>query len=387
MTVLSAEVNTLQLPIPIMSLQRQYEAIGTQLEAAAISVLQSGVYILGNEVKTFETAFAQRTQCKHAIGVANGTDSLYLALRALGVGEGDEVITTSFSYIATSEAIVRTGATPIFTDLADDGTYLMNIASIESLVTPRTKAILPVHLYGQACDMDAIMAIAKKHHLGVVEDCAQAVDATWNGKPVGSFGDFGSFSFFPTKNLGCAGDGGLLTCQDDDLAGKVRSLRVHGQNAFASYNHTSEGMNSRLDEIQAAILNVKLPYLADWSASRNAIADRYTEALKTCQFLTLPTVQKQAESVFHQYTVALTANAPLNRDAVLKALEAKGIMARVYYPITLPLQGMHANLGYKKGQLPIAERLADTVFSLPMFPELLAEEQAYICKTLLEILS
>jgi dTDP-4-amino-4,6-dideoxygalactose transaminase len=386
MTVLSAEVNTLQLPIPIMSLTRQYEAIGNQLEAAAIKVLQSGVYILGSEVKTFETAFAQRTHCNHAIGVANGTDSLYLALRALGVGEGDEVITTSFSYIATSEAIVRTGATPVFTDLADDGTYLMNIGSIESLITPRTKAILPVHLYGQACDMDALMTVAKKHNLGVVEDCAQAVDATWNGKPVGSFGDFGSFSFFPTKNLGCAGDGGMLTCQDDDLAGKVRSLRVHGQNAFASYNHTSEGMNSRLDEIQAAILNVKLPYLADWSASRNAIATRYTEALKTCPFLTLPTVQKQAESVFHQYTVALTAEAPLNRDAVLKALEAKGIMARVYYPITLPLQGMHANLGIKKGQLPVAEHLADTVFSLPMFPELLAEEQAYICKTLLEIL-
>jgi dTDP-4-amino-4,6-dideoxygalactose transaminase len=386
MTVLSAEVNTLQLPIPIMSLQRQYEAIGKQLEAAAIKVLQSGVYILGSEVRAFEATFAQRTQCKYAIGVANGTDSLYLALRALGVGEGDEVITTSFSYIATSEAIVRTGATPVFTDLADDGTYLMAINSIESLITQRTKAILPVHLYGQACDMDAIMAIANKHQLGVVEDCAQAVDATWNGKPVGSFGDFGSFSFFPTKNLGCAGDGGLLTCQDDDLAGKVRSLRVHGQNAFASYNHTNEGMNSRLDEIQAAILTVKLPYLTQWSANRNVIATKYTTALKACKFLVFPTVQKHSESVFHQYTVALTADAPLNREAVLKALEAKGIMARVYYPITLPLQGMHANLGIKKGQLPVAERLADTVFSLPMFPELLAEEQAYICETLLEIL-
>ncbi len=213
---MALQSETLQLPIPIMSLQRQYQAIGTQLEQAAISVLQSGHYILGTQVKTFETAFAQRTHCNHAIGVANGTDSLYLALRALGVGQGDEVITTSFSYIATSEAIVRTGATPIFTDLADDGTYLMDITQIRERITPKTKAILPVHLYGQACNMDALMGIARQHNLGVVEDCAQAVDATWNGKPVGSFGDFGSFSFFPTKNLGCAGDGGLLTCQDDD---------------------------------------------------------------------------------------------------------------------------------------------------------------------------
>lgn len=383
---MALQSETLQLPIPIMSLQRQYQAIGTQLEQAAISVLQSGHYILGTQVKTFETAFAQRTHCNHAIGVANGTDSLYLALRALGVGQGDEVITTSFSYIATSEAIVRTGATPIFTDLADDGTYLMDITQIRERITPKTKAILPVHLYGQACNMDALMGIARQHNLGVVEDCAQAVDATWNGKPVGSFGDFGSFSFFPTKNLGCAGDGGLLTCQDDDLAAKVRSLRVHGQNAFASYNHTSEGMNSRLDEIQAAILNVKLPHLQAWSASRNAIAARYTAALQQCPFLVLPTIQPQAGHVFHQYTVALTEDSPLKRDAVLQALEAKGIMARVYYPIVLPLQGMHTELGYQVGQLPVAERLAETVFSLPMFPELTEAEQAYICETLLNIL-
>jgi dTDP-4-amino-4,6-dideoxygalactose transaminase len=354
------------------------------LEQAATGVLQSGNYILGPQVKTFEAAFAQRTQCKHAIGVANGTDSLYLALRALGVGHGDEVITTSFSYIATSEAIVRTGATPVFTDLADDGTYLMDITQITERITQKTKAILPVHLYGQACNMEAIMTIARQHNLGVVEDCAQAVDATWNGQPVGSFGDFGSFSFFPTKNLGCAGDGGLLTCQDDALAAKVRSLRVHGQNAFASYNHTSEGMNSRLDEIQAAILNVKLPHLQAWSASRNAIATRYTQALQQCPFLTLPVTQPQAGHVFHQYTIALTKDSPLKRDAVLQALEAKGIMARVYYPIILPLQGMHAELNYHTGQLPIAERLADTVFSLPMFPELTEAEQVYICETLQE---
>jgi dTDP-4-amino-4,6-dideoxygalactose transaminase len=376
--------STSHAPIPIMRLDRQYSELQEAFEHAALSVMRSGVYILGPNVTALEAELAQRVGCAHGIGVANGTDSLYLCLRALGIGHGDEVITTPMSYIATSEAIVRAGATPVFVDIVDDATYLIDINAVEAAITPRTKGIIPVHLYGQAVDMDALMAVARKHQLAVVEDCAQAIDATWNGQAVGSFGDMGSFSFFPTKNLGAFGDGGMITCHNEAHNTRLRQIRVHGQTS--SYDHTHEGMNSRLDELQAALVRVKLPHLHRWAKRRAELARVYIEALAPIKCLLLPHVQGEAGHVFHQFTIAVKEEAPLNRDALVEALNAEGIGVRVYYPIPLHLQGMHKALGYTAGQLPIAERACKQVLSLPMFPEMDASEQARVIETLQRLL-
>jgi dTDP-4-amino-4,6-dideoxygalactose transaminase len=372
-------------PIPIMRLDRQYQALQTEFETVALKVMRSGVYILGPNVTALEAEMAQRTQCAYGIGVANGTDSLYLCLRALGIGPGDEVITTPMSYIATSEAIIRAGATPVFVDIMDDATYLMDLSAVEAAITPRTRGIMPVHLYGQAVNMDALMALANRHGLAVVEDCAQAIDATWNAKPVGSFGEMGSFSFFPTKNLGAFGDGGMITCQNEAHNTRLRQIRVHGQTA--SYDHAHEGMNSRLDELQAALVRVKLPHLQEWAERRRSLANTYTEGLKGLSVLRLPHIQPEAGHVFHQYTVAVQTPAPLNRDALIEALNESGIGVRVYYPIPLHLQGMHRSLGYRVGQLPVAERVCQQVFSLPMFPEMLPDEQHRVMETLHQLLA
>jgi dTDP-4-amino-4,6-dideoxygalactose transaminase len=368
-----------------MRLDRQYAALQAEFEAAALSVMRSGIYILGDNVKALEAELAQRTGSGFGIGVANGTDSLYLALRALNVGTGDEVITTPMSYIATSEAIVRAGATPVFVDIVDDATYLMDVSAVEKAITPKTKAIIPVHLYGQAVNMDALMSLAKAHHLAVVEDCAQAVDATWKGKPVGGFGDIGSFSFFPTKNLGAFGDGGMLTTSCAEKAQLLRQLRVHGQTS--TYDHAHEGMNSRLDELQAALVRVKVPHLSAWGDARQRIAQRYTNALEALSVLELPRTQTEAGHVFHQYTVALKAEAGLDRDDVVARLQELGVGVRVYYPIPLHLQGMHHDLGYSAGAFPVAEKACENVFSLPIFPELSDDEQSYVIETLKKILS
>lgn len=370
--------------VPILNLSRQYAAHQEAFEAAALRVLRSGSYILGPDVAALEVAFAERVQAQHGIGVANGTDSLYLALLAMGVGAGDEVITTCMSYIATSEVIARVGATPVFVDIVDDGSYLLDLGKVEAAITPRTKAIIPVHLFGQAVNMTRLMAIAKAHDLRVIEDCAQAVDATWEGVPVGAIGDVGSFSFFPSKNLGGFGDGGMLTCNDDALAAKLRVLRVHGQTA--TYDHALEGMNSRLDALQAALIHVKLPHLAGWTAQRQAHAAAYSEAFANHPLLQTPTLAAGATHVFHQYTLALAPEAPFSRDALVERLNAQGVGARIYYPIPLHLQGLHRKLGYEAGSLPIGEGLAQRVFSLPMFPELEADERAYVIDVLLQTL-
>jgi dTDP-4-amino-4,6-dideoxygalactose transaminase len=368
-----------------MRLDRQYTALQAEFEAAALTVMRSGIYILGDNVKALEAELAERTESGFGIGVANGTDSLYLALRALNVGVGDEVITTPMSYIATSEAIVRAGATPVFVDIVDDATYLMDVSAVEKAITPKTKAIIPVHLYGQAVNMDALMSLAKAHHLAVVEDCAQAVDATWKGKPVGGFGDMGSFSFFPTKNLGAFGDGGMLTTSSAEKAQLLRQLRVHGQTS--TYDHAHEGMNSRLDELQAALVRVKVPHLTAWGDARQRIAQRYTNALQDLAVLELPRTQAEAGHVFHQYTVALKADSGFKRDDVVARLQELGVGVRVYYPIPLHLQGMHHDLGYTAGAFPVAEKACENVFSLPIFPELSDDEQAYVMETLKKVLN
>ena len=372
----SPTITPAPLLVPLLALDRQHHTLGPALSQAVNDVLTSGHFILGPQVQAFENALAQRVGVPFALGVANGSDALYLALKALGIGAGDEVITTSLSYIATSESIQRCGATPVFADVVDDGTFLIDLTHAERLITPRTKALLPVHLYGQAVNMGACMVLAKAHGLAVVEDCAQAIDAAWQGQAVGSFGDVGCFSFFPTKNLGAAGDAGAVCCKDEALYQKLKQLRVHGQSS--QYNHSSEGINSRLDEMQAAVLNVKLPHLQSWSEARRAIAKRYQAGLVGLEGLALPVVHPQANSVFHQFTVAVQPNAPLRRQALMEALEAQGVATRIYYPIALHLQGMHAHLGYQAGALPTAEALAEQVLSLPMYPELTEAEQDYV---------
>ena len=266
--------------VPPFSLSQQIEDLGSDLEEAVLAGLRSGQYIGGAQVKTFEESFAAYVGCAHAIGCNSGTDALVLALRAMGIGQGDEVITCSFSFFATAEAISCVGATPVFVDV-DPTTCLIDLTQIEAAITKRTKALIPVHLFGRPVDMDALMAVAERHHLRVIEDCAQATGATWNGRPVGSIGDVGCFSFFPTKNLGAAGDGGAATTNDPQLAQTMRELAVHGMPK--RYLHTALGYNSRLDALQAAVLNVKLPRLQGWIEKRKAIAKRYRELYPTFQ--------------------------------------------------------------------------------------------------------
>lgn len=352
--------------VSMLNLSKQVAALQPGLDQAIARVLESGHFILGPQVSQLEGDIARYLQVPHAIGVASGSDALYLALKAAGIGPGDEVITTAFSYIATSESIARAGARPVFAEIQAD-TFNIDVDDVKNRLTPNTKAILPVHLYGQAVEMEALMALARANNLLVIEDCAQAIGATDNGRAVGSFGDFGCFSFFPTKNLGAFGDGGLVTCLDEAMARRVKMLRVHGSET--KYNHTlAGGVNSRLDELQAAILNVKLPHLNSWSDARRAIAQRYTEAFAGLEGITTPTSRPGADHVFHQYTLRI-ANG--QRDALQTLLrDGFGVTSMVYYPIPLHLQGMHQNLGYQPGELPITERVANEVLSLPIYPEM-----------------
>jgi dTDP-4-amino-4,6-dideoxygalactose transaminase len=349
-----------------------------------IDVAASGHYILGPNVQAFEKEMAAFLNVKHVIGCANGTDALFLALQALKIGPGDEVITTPFSYMATSESIVRAGAKPVFTDI-DPRTFNMNLDDIEALITPNTKAILPVHLYGQAVDMERLAAIAKKHNLFIVEDCAQAIGAEFKGQKVGTFGDIGCFSFFPSKNLGCFGDGGMVTTNDDALAERLKMLRVHGSRK--RYYHEEPGLNSRLDELQAAILRVKLPCLNEWSEARRTVAQRYNQLLAPLsEFVETPFVDPNTVPVFHQYTIKLK-NAPAGfRDQIQAALQEEGIQSMIYYPVPLYAQKTHEDLGYTPAQFPITETISQQVLSLPMFPELTEEEQQTVAAALAKVL-
>jgi dTDP-4-amino-4,6-dideoxygalactose transaminase len=371
--------------IPVLDLTAQYQALKTDIDAAMQQVAAAGRYILGPNVKALETEVAAYCDCQHAIGVGNGTDALHLALRALRIGPGDEVITTPFTFIATTEAIGMVGASPVFVDI-DPDTFNLDSARIEPAITARTKAILPVHLYGQPCDMDPIMEIARAHGLWVVEDCAQAIGATYKGKRVGSFGDVGCLSFFPSKNLGCIGDGGMVVTNDPEVAERVEMLRRHG--GKVKYHHTELGLNSRLDELQAAILRVKLPHLEGWSRARREIAAGYNRRLATLEGIIRPvelgspdacTPSPLVNCVYHQYTVRVR-----DRDALQLRLKAAGIETMVYYPVPLHLQEVHADLGYSERAFPIAERVAAECLSLPMFPELTEAQQEAVLAALAE---
>jgi len=367
------------MQIPILDSKRQYEKIGAEIEREVIETLRSGSYILGKHNKAFEEEIAKYTGAKHAIALNSGTDALHLALRALDIGAGDEVITVAFTFVATTEAIGIVGAKPVFVDI-DPNTFNIDVKKIENAITPRTKAILPVHLYGQPCDMDIIIDIARRHDLFVIEDACQAIGATYKGKMVGTIGDVGCFSFYPTKNLGAMGDGGLLTTNSSVVKDRVIALRNHG--GAVRYYHDEIGVNSRLDEIQAAILRVKLKHINEWNKKRRENAQRYNDLFKNHSEIVTPSELSDTYCVYHQYTVKVP-----NRDEVHKMLQERGVGAMIYYPVPLHLQKVHANLGMEKGALPATERNTELVMSLPMFPELTADEQKYIANTLIECLA
>ena len=398
------------MQVPPFSLSEQIHELGEALDQAVLQVLRSGQYIGGATITEFEHAFATSCGVPFAIGCNSGTDALILALRALGIGPGDEVITASFSFFATAEAISAVGATPVFVDV-EESSYLIDLDQVAAAITPATKALIPVHLFGRPVDMERVCAIADRHGLKVVEDCAQASGASWAGQPVGSWGDAGCFSFFPTKNLGGAGDGGAITCRDADLAQSIRELAVHGMPR--RYLHTALGYNSRLDAIQAAVLTVKLPHLGRWVDRRRAISALYRQQLADLGGVHLPEAGPTGHS-WNQFVVRVpgtpsgakacaaacdgpgqgAACVPSSdsadfglpeaccRDWLKQQLQNAGVSTIIYYPIPIHRQPAYAELGYGPGSLPITERLCSEVLSLPIFPELSADQQQQVISVL-----
>lgn len=372
--------------IPPVDLTRQYELIKSEADSAVLDLLSSGRYIGGEAVATFEREFANYIGVAECVSCNSGTDALFLALRALNIGSGDEVITTSFSFFATAETITRVGATPVFVDL-DLKTFNFDQAQVEQAITPRTKAIMPVHLFGQPVDMTKLMAIAKKHQLYVIEDCAQAAGAAWADKKIGSVGDIGCFSFFPTKNLGACGDGGAITTNDSAIAKQMKILKEHG--SPSRYRHDFVGINSRIDALQAVILSVKLPYLDYWNQQREQTAQYYQELLQHVEAFELPQALSGGNSVWNQYTVRIKQQATSKADGrnlLQQKLRERGAISMIYYPIPLHLQPVYEDLGYKKGQLPKVEQAAREVLSLPMFPGISAEQQEQVVNALKDCL-
>ncbi len=347
--------------IPLLDLVAQYHTIKDEMDQAVLGVLESGRFILGPNVDALESEVAEYLGVKHAIGVASGTDALVLALRAAGVEAGDEVIVPTFSFFATAGTVMTLGARPVFVDIHPE-TYLMDVAAIETAITSKTKAIIPVHLYGQPADMDEIMAIAEQHGLKVIEDNAQAFGAEYKGVKTGAIGDVGCLSFFPSKNLGGYGDGGMVTTNDDEIAGKVRMLRTHGWKK--KYFPEILGYNSRLDAMQAAILRVKLKHLDAWNARRAEIAHEYSRHLGALG-LRVPVEAPGRTHVYHLYMVAFD-----ERDAVQQQLKGAGIASEVYYPQPLHLAEPCRTLETKEGQFPVSEQCSRTLLALPVYPEL-----------------
>jgi len=354
------------LKIPLVDLKAQYESIKEEIDAAINSVIQQGQFILGPDVQAFEKELAAYCGTRFAVGVASGTDALHLALLACGIEPGNEVITTPFTFIATAEAITNCGAIPVFVDI-EPQTYNIEPAQIESRITSKTKAIIPVHLYGQPVAMDPIMELGKKHNLKVIEDCAQALGAEYKGRKVGSLGDAGCLSFFPAKNLGAYGDGGMVITNDPKVAETVDMLRKHGSKA--SYYHLIPGFNSRLDTLQAAILRVKLKHLDRWNELRRSRALLYNQLLSQIGSVEPPYLEEHNKHSYKYYTIRMK-DSHLDRSEFRKQLESSGIQTAVYYPLSLHLQEVYKPLGYKQGDFPQSERAQQQVFSLPMYPEL-----------------
>ena len=389
--------------IPLIDLQAQYKSLEEELNKAALEVLSSAKYIMGENVIEFEKEFASYIGVKHAISVGNGTDALVLALKAMGIKSGDEVITTPFTFFATAEAISAVGAVPVFVDV-DKETFNIDVTKIEEKITNKTKAIIPVHIFGQAADMDEINKIAKKHNLLVLEDACQAIGGKYKGKNIGALADAACFSFFPTKNLGCAGDGGMIVTDNDDIAIIARALRTHGsgENGQKAYNllnniteevKTAEGVddtvynplkyynyligyNTRLDAIQAALLRIKLKEIDKWNAKRREIVKIYNDALQNSDYVT-PFCREDVEHVYHMYILQSE-----NREEVIAKLSEAGIATGVYYPVPLHLQKVYKDLGYKEGDMPVSEYLSHRTFAIPVYPELTKEQVEYILSRL-----
>lgn len=353
------------MTIPLVDLKRQYVTIKDEILTAIKKVIEKTAFILGEEVEQFEEEFASFCRVKYAIGVSSGSAALHLALVICDIGEGDEVITTPYTFIATTEAISRVRGKIVFVDI-DPQDYNIDVSKIEDRITEKTKAILPVHLYGHPVDMDPIMEIAAKHNLKVIEDAAQAHGAEYKGSRVGGIGDVGCFSFYPGKNLGAYGDGGMVVTNDKEIADKVKLLRNHGRRE--KYEHAVEGYNYRLDALQAAILKVKLSRLDEWNEARRSRAKIYNDLLANTNIIT-PVKREYAKHVYHLYVIRAK-----ERDKLGKYLGSKGVATGTHYPIPLHMQKAYSYLGYKKGDFPIAEKVSQEILSLPMFPELTGEE-------------
>jgi len=367
--------------IPLLDLARQYQGLQQQLDDTVLKVMASGRYIGGETVTTFEREFADYLGTEHCVSCNSGTDALFLALRALDIGPGDLVVTTPFTFIATVEMISAVGATPAFVDIEAE-TFNLDLNQLANLldssITPKPKAILPVHLFGRPLDMTALMALAAAYEIPVIEDCAQATGATWQGQRVGSFGTMGCFSFFPTKNLGAFGDGGAIATDNPQLAQRLRSLKEHG--ATRRYYHEEIGINSRLDALQAAILSVKLGHLDQWNQQRRQVAHRYQQLLAPLPDLQLP--QDVPGHVWNQYSLRLAPHQ--DRDRLRSRLQDRGVGTMVYYPTPLHSQPVYRHLGYVAGDFPVTEAVCSQVLSLPMFPELQAQQQEQVMYRLKE---
>lgn len=361
---------------PFIDLKAQYLAIKDEVLSCLEQILESSQYVLGENLRNFEQEVATYLGVKEAVGVASGTDALHIALRALGIGEGDEVITTPFTFFATVEAILYVGAKPVFVDI-DRDTYNINPDLIESKISSKTKAIIPVHLFGCPANMERILSIAKAYGLKVIEDAAQAFGAEINQRKVGSLGDVGCFSFYPSKNLGCFGDGGLVTTNNPEIAERVRLLRNHGSSS--RYAHVTVGFNSRLDEIQAGILRIKLRQIDEYNLLRRKKAELYTKYLSDS--VKTPVEPDYAYHVYHLYSVCSD-----RRDYIMETLRRHGIPSVVYYPIPMHLQQALKNLGYREGDFPVAEKTAKEIFSLPIYPELKDEDVFEISQVILRCL-
>ena len=361
------------MTIPFADLYAQYLSIKDDIDAAISSTIKNSAYIGGSAVKNFEASFAQWLGMQNVIACGNGTDSIEIILKALGIGPGDEVIVPANSWISTSEAVGNMGAKPVFADVnADD--YTIDVNLIPAAITPKTKAIIPVHLYGHPADMPAVMELAAKHNLAVIEDCAQSHGATINGKMTGSFGTAASFSFYPGKNLGAYGDAGCMATNDAVVAEKLRMIANHGQ--LVKHQHVMEGRNSRLDGLQAAVLNAKLPHLSSWTEKRIAVAAKFSSAVKNTGLI-LPVTRRGCRHVFHLYVIRSS-----RREALKDELNALGIETAIHYPCALPYLKCYQQRNFSKGSIPVAENWANTVLSLPMYAELTHEQLQYVTDAL-----
>ncbi|MBN2452722.1 MAG: DegT/DnrJ/EryC1/StrS family aminotransferase [Candidatus Omnitrophica bacterium] len=364
--------------IPLLDLKAQYQGIKNDVNKAVEAIFNSQSFILGAEVVALEKEIASYCGVKYAVGVASGTDALKISLHAAGVGRGDEVIVPSFTFMATAGAASELGAIPVFVDI-DPKTYTIDPSLIEKKITGKTKAIIPVHLYGQCADMDRILEISRNRKVPVIEDCAQAIGATYGGRKAGSFGLAGAISFFPSKNLGAFGDGGMITTQSEEFAGRIKVLRVHG--SAVRYVHEELGYNSRLDNLQAAILRIKLRALDTWTKARQENAKFFDSELSKIKGVVVPYLTAKNTHVYHQYVIKVDK---ARRDGLISYLENSGIEARVYYPIPLHLQKCYRSLGYKKGDLPNSEDSADSTVALPVYSELTMPDKKYIVEKIAE---